>query len=131
MDENRDVAGLLAQWTLEMTSGQAHAEDVALLDEWRRDAALDAVHVEAEVREVFGDEALARPPRARHRLGSKRRQRDLAEGQLLHRAGFFREVRDRIPPAALDDDQVRRVAAHWADLVHGDLEKARAWWAAG
>lgn len=100
MDENRGVAGLLAQWKLEMTSGQAHADDVALIDEWRRDAAQGAVHAKAEVREVVVDEALARPPRGWHRVGSKRRQVDPTEDRLVHRAGFVMEVRDRFhqPP---------------------------------
>lgn len=49
----------------------------------------------------------------------------------MRRAVFFIDVRDRIPVAVLDDEQVWRVAEHWAELVDGDLDRARSWWAAG
>jgi hypothetical protein len=55
-----DVAGLLAQWKLELAVAPKEVEEVALLDQWRRDAAGTADRVDAEVREVFGDAALAR-----------------------------------------------------------------------
>jgi hypothetical protein len=49
----------------------------------------------------------------------------------MRRAVFFIDVRDGIPVAVLDDEQVRRVVEHWAELVDGDLDRARSWWAAG
>jgi hypothetical protein len=131
VEEDEDVTGLLAQWKQEMASGQDHIEDVALLDEWRRDAADTTDRTHAEVREVFGDRALARPSRARRPHGGEGRRLDPSQRRLMRRAVFFIDVRDRIPVAVLDDEQVRRVAEHWAELVDGDLDRARSWWAAG
>jgi hypothetical protein len=90
----------------------------------------NAVSQADELRQVFGAQAPRRGSQERTRPG-RQGSRRWPNPRRTNRLEFFDDVRGRVPVLALGDEDVWRVADQWTELVHGDLERARAWWAAG